>query len=906
MQEVSEDTIRDSGYSDDIVIEDEELIIEDEDESTVVSSIIIEDNEIVILDEFEEEDDSIEIESDEAEFDLMIEDSKLSNEELKLLEGSSISESELTDKDRLAIKQEARIRLIKSAKTYSIESDKKAYGVISTNTIQALRRSTYSDDIRKVGNELLKDAPPFLNMSQTSQVRKSLQMFDGSMTSSKEIFDQLDLPSSEKTSINIHLFHKYVQKCQKSKNLSDTDTKLIASQNNNTTMRFCSSMFKDQEFASPAMLYKLSENETELVEKIILGNKDITFTCGVCGCETKIPGYVASLVKTPEIVPIITPLLCTNCDTVNLIPHKSIKKLVSSLREKVNNIPRSADVKDLDDTIIYYPTNAELQLAIPELFEFCNTPIEKDEVDVLDWKSLCESYMKNLEIIHECKKNSIEGQVGIKNLVKILSSQANDYSEIKENAIASLIQELKNSPMYIISETYKNMISIPTYYSDRIDKYSDLIARSIASDCISEKVKGTEEIDLKILHKDFKKFEEYVDRYKSIRDRYIKTLDNYKYLYSNIPISSLKLTKEDVEDYLSDDKLYRVIDEVSDLMIIANIGENYIKYFRPRKTKFGEPVRDASYDIRFRSISNVNKLDKMSKSLIKYCEFFTDRIDKPVSLLNTENFILNFSTDYNFYSLISKFSKTLLIGDYYESMKVRTELIVRHKDELNLMSHNDKYSMIVSIILQCPIIEIPDNKYDFYFKDYGFSDLEKSTIIDLYNKKKIAPLELIGETFSEKCKYYTDLINFNNVKIFNIGEIDDFIEVNTAILLGMSHLDSSINFDDFLTYSLSRDFLSSLSILSLEDLCDSLFINKDICGMYLSEEYSIPHGEFDISKLIIYLPFIDIGVSTELYDDKNSIDDLRAILDSDKEVMLEEAKGLEIPTRIIKSFFNEV
>ncbi|MNM62215.1 hypothetical protein D3C81_735420 [compost metagenome] len=701
------------------------------------------------------------------------------------------------------------------------------------------------------------------------------------------------------------MFYSYLNDLAREVENTNSELDAAATQNQNLIEKYYNLIFKDQPMIHASMLDKSTNKNTTLISKVIMSDDGYSTVCGNCNHEQEGYGDLISILRVESSkIATPTPIVCNKCGFINLLPYDGIKALIKSLKDDVTFF--KTEFKEMSNVILYGPSYYELEEIMPDLFFH----IEKDEKEVqeidLNWEELKKEYLDLVKQIHVSRKVDTEKVLGLNEVAKILGEFSNSYSDLKEKAIASIIYELKSSQLEILEEDTLPRLNLPIYYESKKEVYADKIAKDIESDCI----KDDGSIDMDKFNQDYKLYKEYVSKVPIVRERYLKELKENTELFSGLPISNVKLSESDINNYLSDDTLIEILDEISDYMIISQQAERFIENFSPRKRSGNNTLLESSnqsYFSRWKDLTGENSIKslwKIKENLEKYMNFFSDLLDSSRKVkFDTSEFLLSICADHTAIALISKFAKNVLDYDYYEAMVTRNQLLKSYRDELEAFSSSKKYKCVYELIESFPSTNLTEDKYSFYFKDYGFSKKEKDKIVEVYNQKKSAPCDLKGETFIEKLEYYTDLESQGKIETLSFPKLTKFVEDNLVRLMGIKTLDSSVVFNEFMKYSIARDmFVEFSKKLNISELSKILFMKEIICKHYLDTEFNIPKGSFNMSSMFRELYISDSNIYTYLRDPGIDDDSLFGILEHEHKAILSELDGLEIPTQIAKDF----
>lgn len=897
-------------------LDDDELFddFSDEELGNIVTTVSVLGEEVNLTAEEELDDNELFDDEDDDSYYTSI---RLNEDERKLLTSSGLTEEDLTEEGLLEIKEQSKQVVIKSSINKIIDRNMNTYQTLSLNTINKQNERSEIAMLTELSKQLGDCNVPFLQTSHIVEIRKRIREVDGTIESSIKLFKSLDLPQEViDDPLNPHLFHRYIQDVIRNRERVDRNRKMIDHSSSVRVKSFVTTLLSNQRDALPYNLPQIAEKKQMIVDKLRYENGHLVYTCANCKHEINYYDELISFMRAGTICTVVSPLTCPDCDTVNVISNKHISKLNKIVLPQLQSLTRGLEVRGVDNAIIYYPSYEELSEAMPDLFSYTLAEPEPEKEVYVDWEQMKKDFRDKLELIYDSKIVSGEEAIGIRNLAKIIASQSDDYEELKGKALASLIQELKSSELNILSEEFRLLTSIPIWYRPRRDEYVSTISKIIGSDCIDEH----NNVNYEMYHKDFDDYEADINGYASLREQYINHLRDYALLFGNTTISNISLTENDKANFLSDSRLASVLDYISDLMILTHLGENYLQFFRPRQFKGNVSRANASYDARLRNIKSPDNIDKLASNVAKFVEFFSLLACPDNAFrLSPSLFMLNSIHGGDFLEDIYKFAKTLLNKDYYEAIKLKAMIIDKHSETLGRLLKQSPYDVITLLISDLPDRDVSCSKYDYYFSDKTLTEEQKNKIVSLYSQKKLIPLELKGDTFEEKYEYYRNLEDFSSVDIYKDKQFEEFVMDNYALLVGIKLLGSNLNYDDYVTHTLARDFLFTIANLTLEEISRVLFINKEICSLYLTSDLDLGNCEFDYGKIIVFLYFKSPNVMStlstdrvEVMSDDDSVLDikvdygtLRESLVDDEAEMRGDVEGLEMPSMIVDKFFKE-
>lgn len=915
LEDIDDNTIEDSTIEDEILEE-----IEDDDLDEVVSVSlanglpVVEESILLDDDDLFNTEDYLRMDEDSLGLDeISVDDLLLEGEEnLQLTDGSIDSEESdfvpdsYESKVGLELSREQSIKIVVSNSVKAVnKSNLESYNSINDVAISNLKTVIEPQKLRKISEEISSNKDiPFLTNSVCNIVRKIvLNVTDITPKFARELMDSPELGLSQdvrNNEVNYFLFYKYCKDvfntCRDNIEQNAASTSLVKS----VSLQVIKSLNQEQD-----SIFKFSEyrNKNKTIFKNIkLGRHKSTWTCGKCGKEHDEYGYYISFVKTNKYDKQVSYLLCDDCDSVNILPLKGLSKLTKIVKPRLRELGTINKDNLFIDANLYYPSNEELITSMPDIFSLDIEPIVKHKDTVnLDWNLAVREYIENVKMFYTSGKmdKSVLTKVGIKNMAKILAEMTDSYDELKEKALASLLQEIKNPETLIMGYTFRESLKIPSLYKDKFNIYKDYMFNQLKKNSDNS---SSEEFK--------KEYEDYCSSCSLLDytyENYIEQLKACSYFYGYVPISNFILSDEDRKSYLSDSRLVSVLDDITDFMIINHLGENFIKFYTPRTFTGKISARDSGFARALKELVNLVYVNNMDKGLEKFCTFANKvikSVNKKAPSIDYKDFVVRYIQDYNFFIDLSKLSNSLITRDYYQAVKERDYLISNYKKLIDELGSSKIFKIINDVIMKLPIRNKvhTTSKFDYYFSDNqsfrNMDDKDKEIVMSLYDKKKKAPLN------TKSIKEYNDIEDFSNLEFYRDEEIDRFIDNNYITIYSLKSMSNSINAEDFITYNLGKDFLVSLSNYGIEEVASVLGINVDICKLNTECEYNINIEELPTAELVKSLYFNNPEIMNKLSDKSIDILSLREMLDSNLEEMYADSEGMEKVTGIVKAFDN--
>lgn len=784
--------------------------------------------------------------------------------------------------------QQQLAKVLKASKSALMKTNDKAYQIITDSGVQTLSAETYNQELNQTKLQLSRNAPFFLSANNIATVRKLIDTVDGeSKDASLNLLAQL-MPVSDITDFHLDMFHNYIKQVKQADFARARDISERDSKNRSQVLALVQDLLDKQAPALPQNMLDFDESECDLLAEAEITPSEVTFTCTSCGEKTVFNGVLLSVLCSDKLTPIITPLKCSSCGRYHILPKSGVSTLMNNLKknkakELLNNV-------SFGNISLYTPPIDNLIEAFPDILTFKSTYHEsKFKIDV-NWDSLVRDFIESETLYaSDALVDSDSESLGFHNLAKIVGNQGNCYSIVKENALASLILCLQNT------------------------KFTQFTASSLFADELLYSYKGHEAFypqvgeKLDLTHEEFTKhFEEFckmVEDKPKKRDLMIKQLEENKFYLANIPIVDYVLQDEHIAEFLSYEPLRKVLEEIADLMIIASGGEKILSTLKHVKFKNNSLVeRDSSYDTRFRQLCKTRKQDFLDTPLVKFLAYFQETLDVTFS---PDDFFASYSIDYNFLSIVSRFANTLLQGDYYQAEILRTTIRNDFKHVLRSLKDSSKFRLIVDLINTMPRVDVAQPRFSYYFPDETkMTESEREIILGIQEKKRITPAKLVGNTFKEKVDYYNSYSISRTNPAFADVPLDNFVDEHLIQIVAMAHLDADLHFEDLIIYLVGRDLLFSLADKPLSSSLKCLCLDESICNSFIdSPEFKYPSKSIDVSKFITSVCFSEQSFS-DLFRTDFLDGGLKAEIESATNVMIEDLKGLELPSKVLKEFLN--
>lgn len=806
----------------------------------------------------------------------------------RLLPSDDVSLDDLATESKLDVINTAKVALANKCETEMIRKNNQITTKLDAKLNQSI--SVFVEDKKR--NEITNDIQnklDFISMKDISLINKEYhnkQTGDGKLTPEdiREIYSELSISDSDKNDnikylTFVNYMNEYAERKEKEKVLSKEEQIKTRSVVNGLKL----SLLEDELLSAKAAM----ENEKEgncLVDKIYLYRDKKVLKCGNCGEETEFYHNPIVFIKTDNDVmsPITFPVVCDHCNHLNVFSGNSIKALTSAVKNDSKNFNSESIDSNPNRVAVYIPP-AQLYLdKFGEIFENRIDKEDKEDIkDSIDLNAMQNNFLRLVTSIHDKHKTSFN-VLGYKNMAKLIIRN-DSYDDVKKKALASLIQKLKSSGLEVLSVSSVLQLDIMKQYEEKSTTYAKGISKYLNKIDLDEK--GNVK-DMDAFKKEYSKYLIYVEGESLQREQYLRDLKEFKFLLADTPISNLVLNKEDIQNYLSDKELFSILDEISDLMIIANYSENFITNWTPRIYTKGSIQADRKYAIAYRNICKPDSIGpEMPKKIDKYLDYFRnivaesygtkDSLDPSVKEENYRRFNPNdFLISHCPYSyIISDFSamcRSFLNRDYYRAIELSKVIMNKYNDYLVHIEQflDEKYKAIFRIITEIPNRDLLTDKFEYYFGSCNYTPTQKESIVNIYLSKKFVPKKKPSEmSYNDFVEYYVNLTINDRDEIVLDETMMDFVEKYLVVLVAGSEMSTPAN--NFILYNLGKDLLLCLSNFKDDIVYKCLSLNKDVAIQLIKENVDLEIEEFNTDYLVKYMFFEDRNVQ-DLMDENHS------------------------------------
>ncbi len=483
-------------------------------------------------------------------------------------------------------------------------------------------------------------------------------------------------------------------------------------------------------------------------------------------------------------------------------------------------------------------------------------------------------------------------------LAKLMCSVVNiDYNERKTNAINSLVAHFQTSK-YGRYLRYSDFISLHSLVESKgiIEELKDLGGTdfvSLAMDCYSslgvtrkytnlDKV-PREEI-IKNITEGFVNVEKELQDYNRLREIYLNNLKLAIDDLGSIHISSTVIDDNIKEDYLVDDTVRKLIDTITNRMIMSSVSEEFFQAWFP---SYKSPNKASSKSVRNTHYRNVNEFKGNAISFMALLEKVIGSMDshKRGLFKRSANIKMSIYPDTETSALLDKFIKLKLNMDLdeYETL-ITLDEILNHtsiknriiKQYLNkLLTHKDEIGEIVNKYGRSKI-----SRLKYYFEHlFTHQEIEKgydNSIVYLRINRILDKLP--NETFAEYMGRYEELIEGDydyTIRSTELLEVlrENYVYLDVCNIIGATITNIGTTRNVQHKVAMNTIINTLLAHYNSSDIIDILGYDKFIVNSLLNSiepkdlyEFKYTYSEFKlILKASCYL-YNSLEINSELSD----------------------------------------
>lgn len=441
--------------------------------------------------------------------------------------------------------------------------------------------------------------------------------------------------------------------------------------------------------------------------------------------------------------------------------------------------------------------------------------------------------------------------LSLKNITKIYASLGNSYPFLKKMAVASTISLLKPLGLTRFSLNSKSFYKVYSLLGD-LDSLQekDLV---FLSEELGFRIYNSEgNVDKEVSDLLFKDIEFMNNNFDSEKSKFIDSLYNNLYFLSYMPISSDKITDEDVNDYLYDEDIRTLIDRVSDLMILNNLAEDWLNRFNPALKNDTGSLAIISKRTVSNSVTEMKKVDRRTPLR----ELFF-KVASVVTGSEVES-LLRFVDSADSLNYLCLFLNACYKRDLYDMYRYYPRIVYNR-----ISSPFKELESLYNLLSKFKSEELYCDKFSFYFPTIDCGNRYKPRFVKLFEEKGFVPNDLDGEDIDEILDNYSKMSYSEDTVNFIPRYVDELLkEFSDTIKFGR-FISSSNLFKDFGVYYSARDLLYSLVMknVPLEDILNSLNLSPELASMLIEENYNMPNPD---SLVVKYADLLNLPLDGSL------------------------------------------
>lgn len=603
-------------------------------------------------------------------------------------------------------------------------------------------------------------------------------------------------------------------------------------------------------------------NKNSIFTDFYTDGKTIThFKCNECSTEDE--PYLSPFPK--KFITILnidgsdnflaSPVACDKCGTFHLLRTQVLDKMNSRCRSIGRGLESAKRDGSSIQAVSYSPSDIEVSNILAQYHEvhFISNIDSNDENNLeldenisveYDWEAICKEFRDLNVMIGDSLFKVTDDKKSLGNITKIVANQLNIYPRLKENSIASLILTLEKSGLYKYSLESKSYYDVYSRIKD-ISKVTPTAMKNLSEVLYFKLVDDEGNVDYNMAEEVFEKIKFYNSTIEEDENKYIKSLDEYKYLLSYIPISQVDLREDMIYNYLSNEPLKKVLDEVSDLMILNHLSEDLFNIINPPDSKDGGTkltYNKSFYNIK-KQILSVNRKKTLSEYVSRLSLYFGGPFKTILNSFDTPDSINN----------LSSFLDSCYRRDLYDMYKYHSKLSYSMDG-----SSVEEIKEICEFLAMFPGISLNVDKFSFYF-DFDCDIGYKARFVKMFENKGFIPKELKGDTPEEKLEYYSKCTSVDAKEIIPSAITNLLNRYSTVIDFGR-FVSYSGMYRDFGAYYGMRDILFALKDVGVESLFPALSLDSTVASLLIEDGYEYPEIDNYIvdNYVFLTLPIFDV------------------------------------------------
>lgn len=529
-----------------------------------------------------------------------------------------------------------------------------------------------------------------------------------------------------------------------------------------------------------------------------------------------------------------------------------------------------------------------------------------------------------------------------------------DYNLLKANAINSLIyhfettgygQFLKSSPKLYLEGLYKSK-GIIEVLRNMDEAHATILLKDVVVAFKSYDI----EVDVSLrgeelynhLEKLFESLKPKIEEFEAFRNHYIAKVESKHLELSTLYIGNFSVDKNVITDYIVNPAVARLVDLISDTMVISSVAEDYYYLlFSGLNDKDISKLRDflGSSSAYFKKISDYVVNSKIVKGMTS---------PRVLDSLNSDMSTVLPYPDLDLSSVLRLYPKLqiYLNKDEYRTLSILKEILTKFdydtQEEIALKEHNlNNFKVFKDIWNVKSVVDTALDKYDS--DDYGrfiyyFGDIFTEEEIRNANVNYDGDISVIydreeGETFESYMELYSNVSDKGKDRTFKVVKTEytkllDNIAVDLDVI-GMlyntfqdAEYVKNVNIFVFVLnfmFILNKflDLETSLNLLNFSDVVRNfllsslpkLDISNKINTQFVSEVsiLSYIYSDPDINAYVLYERDVELIDSNGNVSDVSisNIEDRMAMLSKDFTTLLDSAEHIpKADKEIINEYFG--
>lgn len=462
--------------------------------------------------------------------------------------------------------------------------------------------------------------------------------------------------------------------------------------------------------------------------------------------------------------------------------------------------------------------------------------INADEQVVASIESPSMDYLRNPN-----RKFSKRKDLNLKNITKIYATMNGNYTFLKKMAVSSTINLLKPLGLNKFSLTSRSFYKVYSLF-DNLDRLAKKELEFLSEELGFRIYNNDGSLNTEISGTLFEDIRYMNDNFELEKSRFVDSLYSNLYFLSYMPISSDKITDEDVNDYLYDTEIKSFVDRVSDLMILNNIAEDWLNRFNPALKNGLEKNMLISYKRTvIDSVRNMKRVDRKKSLWELLCKISELITSKPIES------ILRFIDSGDSMNYLCLFLDACYRKDLYDMYKCYAKIDGRFTST-RFKELEDLYQLLSAF----PNKELDSDKFSFYFPNMNCDNKFKPRFVKMFEEKGFVPKHLEGNDEEEMLEYYSSL-NYTDACVNYLPkQIEDLLNAFSSTIKFGRFISYSNLFKDFGVYYGARDLLYSLATenVPLTDILNSLNLSPELASMLLEDDYEFPSADDLVVKYI--------------------------------------------------------